>query len=119
MELGPNQKKWIEAIRSGEYSQAKNYLRTEGGYCCLGVAVKVISGREPKIRGTGQLLGVYSSVRKALKLRGSSGELVSYIETGDWTRADSLAKLNDDGWTFDQIADYIEANPEDVFIESA
>lgn len=28
---------WTAALRSGEYQQAKGYLRTDDGYCCLGV----------------------------------------------------------------------------------
>lgn len=43
-------KKWIAALRSGEYKQLKNNLykenwvtsdRQESGYCCLGVAARV------------------------------------------------------------------------------
>lgn len=34
---------WVDALRSGEYSQARNrlYDPTNGGYCCLGVATEV------------------------------------------------------------------------------
>ena len=28
---------WVEALRSGEYKQGKDYLRRDGEYCCLGV----------------------------------------------------------------------------------
>ncbi len=28
---------WLAALRSGEYPQGKNQLRTKWGYCCLGV----------------------------------------------------------------------------------
>lgn len=33
-------KKWIKALRSGEYEQTQEYLATEEGYCCLGVLVE-------------------------------------------------------------------------------
>lgn len=33
--------KWITALESGEYSQTKDCLRDENGYCCLGVLVDV------------------------------------------------------------------------------
>jgi hypothetical protein len=34
--------KWIEALRSGKYTQARNQLQDElGGNCCLGVLLKV------------------------------------------------------------------------------
>lgn len=29
--------KWLDALRSGEYKQAKSALRNGDGYCCLGV----------------------------------------------------------------------------------
>lgn len=29
--------KWIDALRSGEYSQSQNTLRDKKGFCCLGV----------------------------------------------------------------------------------
>ncbi len=46
-------KKWVDALRSGEYQQGKGYLMYRGGsnkkdeYCCLGVAC-VIAGIEPE-----------------------------------------------------------------------
>lgn len=30
-------KEWVRALRSGEYKQATDALKTENGYCCLGV----------------------------------------------------------------------------------
>lgn len=29
--------KWVAALRSGEFQQGKNALKSEEGYCCLGV----------------------------------------------------------------------------------
>ena len=29
--------KWVAALRSGEYTQSTGRLKTEGGFCCLGV----------------------------------------------------------------------------------
>jgi hypothetical protein len=34
--------RWTGALRSGEYAQAKGYLRTPKGYCCLGVACNLL-----------------------------------------------------------------------------
>jgi hypothetical protein len=36
--------KWVAALRSGEYEQARGMLHDEqhGGYCCLGVLCKVV-----------------------------------------------------------------------------
>lgn len=35
-------KKWIAALDSGEYEQTKGCLEDRKGYCCLGVACKVL-----------------------------------------------------------------------------
>ena len=29
--------KWLEALRSGDYTQTTNHLKDDKGYCCLGV----------------------------------------------------------------------------------
>jgi len=34
--------KWIEALDSGEYKQARGYLQGRYGFCCLGVACKIL-----------------------------------------------------------------------------
>jgi hypothetical protein len=35
-------KQWIAALRSGDFAQTDGTLENEGGYCCLGVACKVL-----------------------------------------------------------------------------
>lgn len=36
--LDPEKKRiWVEALRSGNYKQNRNYLKTPNGMCCLGV----------------------------------------------------------------------------------
>lgn len=32
---------WVDALRSGKYAQDREYLKTDKGYCCLGVLAKV------------------------------------------------------------------------------
>lgn len=34
--------KWIDSLRSGEFKQTQNVLQDTMGYCCLGVACKVL-----------------------------------------------------------------------------
>lgn len=38
-----NLRKWVAALRSGNYKQARGYLRPsdDSGYCCLGVACEI------------------------------------------------------------------------------
>lgn len=39
--------KWIAALRSGQYIQTVDVMKSNSGYCCLGVAC-VVLGVEPK-----------------------------------------------------------------------
>jgi hypothetical protein len=115
---------WIAALRSGEYTQGKNLLRdSEDKMCCLGVlceiAVKHGVIPAPK-RYTGEdELGGYQY--------GTAGEM-SFPPSAvwrDWALLadrnpqvpnpnpdedddEGLAGLNDNGYTFAQIADLIE-----------
>ena len=41
--MNDNAKRWIAALRSGEYAQGKGYLRThDDTFCCLGVLCDVV-----------------------------------------------------------------------------
>ncbi len=130
-ELGPLQREWIEALRSGEFKQTTGCLfRTDGlksgeviPNCCLGVAciVAEANGMELKFSESGGRMYVegYGSrlpdeVRYALNFHNDLGWLSSPLRIGDeqWTE---LADANDSGATFAQIADFAEANPEAVF----
>jgi hypothetical protein len=99
---------WVEALRSGKYRQAIGDLRSDDGFCCLGVGCD-ISGLghwedtryiTPDFRHEGTL---ETDVQEWLGLAGMEGE---YWET-------SLARLNDnDKKTLAEIADIIESEPE-------
>lgn len=100
--LGPKQQKWVDALRSGKYPQTYGYLHDEHGYCCLGVADEVLGLKTENktcLEGTFQEIG----------LNCHSGSFIL-----DNTRC-YLTDVNDDGATFEQIADFIEANPNLVF----
>src|SRR5688572_23859842 len=38
-------KQWLTALRSGKYKQTKHYLRTDAGFCCLGVLCDVVKDK--------------------------------------------------------------------------
>jgi len=38
-----NKATWLEALRSGKYEQCTNVLHAEGRFCCLGVAIEVLT----------------------------------------------------------------------------
>lgn len=43
---------WLKALRSGEYVQAKGALRTQSGFCCLGVLCDALKKAEhPAVAG--------------------------------------------------------------------
>lgn len=110
MELGPNQKRWIEMLRSGEYEQISEQLTDGRGYCCLGVAclaVEVTPGNEAT-------LIYYPSVVQSLGLIGNSGCPADVCDE-DY---EALVDLNDNGMTFSEIADLLEAKPQMYFRES-
>jgi len=41
-----NKATWLEALRSGRYEQITGVLHADGAYCCLGVAVEVLTDLE-------------------------------------------------------------------------
>lgn len=40
-EVKENLRKWVQALRSGEYQQGREFMRSSNTYCCLGVAMEV------------------------------------------------------------------------------
>ena len=97
-------KKWVAALRSGEYKQGMGLLKGEdwnGGpfsYCCLGVACEVA--------GCKNIDGPF--IRKGAGIRGITK--LPKILIGDDGLPDKLAKMNDFGKSFKQIANWIEKN---------
>lgn len=102
IQLGPKQREWLAALRSGQYKQTKGQLSRENSFCCLGVLC-VISG-EP--------WNTYyfppESIAKSFGLRCENPGPIGR----------DCGSLNDDGKTFAEIADILEANPQDYFKES-
>ncbi len=85
-------KKWVKALRSGDYDQGKHFLRHGGRYCCLGVLCDVQSKKA--------LSGLKSLGTSQLPPRWAAGLTKEQMS--------ELAKLNDTGKSFDKIADHIE-----------
>lgn len=126
-------KLWVEALRSGKYTQGHNQLQSDEGYCCLGVAVRVamengvIPNEDTPIEG-----GTLRSYPKVMEWLGIDHEGSSIIDKNvpcpyiDVQVFDgeffSLTACNDghsiiehsnskafDRLTFDQIAEVIES----------
>jgi len=112
--------KWIEALRSGKYIQGQGALRSvdEDEYCCLGVLCEYL----PNVRWENGDDSNYTAVlfnelgdvtRSTLFLPGTLnvdlGLNILIREDGDsYTIYSMLMYMNDEGKTFNEIADYIE-----------
>lgn len=131
MPMNPDIKaQWTAALRSGEYPKTTGTLRTEDGFCCLGVlcdlAVKAGEIDEPVTKDRGlQTHQVYyeydgepsvlsTPVRNWAGLDMSNPDIPYQESMRDavWRSRGhvSLAELNDNDYTFPQIADLIDAN---------
>lgn len=109
---------WLEALRSGDYEQTDNYLHRPGdGFCCLGVlcdlhmkATDGASWEQEAETSSGMTYpseeGNHTTVmpEEVVKWAGLPDEN-PYI---DGIKSYTLAYLNDDGKTFNEIADVIE-----------
>lgn len=115
-----NVETWVSALRSGEYEQGLNRLKTATGkFCCLGVACDVSGlgtweGENPAYVTPSESLGAAESVmpepvQEWLGIHeGDPGVRVQ--EEGGGTRYRNLSGLNDvDHLSFAQIADVIES----------
>jgi len=98
--MNKNIKRWLKALRSGEYRQAKAELYNEetNAFCCLGVAVNEYA-REHDLHFND--VAFFYESHLPIKVERWLG-----IDT---TLEDRVIDINDkQDYTFNQIADYIE-----------
>lgn len=96
-------KQWVEALRSGDYEQGTNVLckltATGAQYCCLGVLAEVVEGEDTWYAFNAEALAT------------ARGDVITYghnlLPTG---AIGDLASMNDDGKSFDYLANWIEEN---------
>lgn len=88
------QHKWIEALKSDNYKQAKGILYNSytNGYCCLGVLLEV----------AGYDKHLYYGMGKVSYWLGEDHRLLPQA------LEDEVILMNDDGTSFKDIANYIE-----------
>ncbi len=108
--------KWIAALRSGEYKQGKNRLRTnkngKTSFCCLGVLCNLHAQAHPTIAATQTNSKVYLSNKDVLPLPVlnwaglTRRQGARVMINGEYKY---LTEHNDGGCTFAEIADAIEA----------
>lgn len=114
--------KWVAALRSGEYKQGKTYLNRNNEYCCLGVLCEILevpkrkddyeNGAEvSRYGGTDEHGGTSGLPESAKLLAGIKGSLGSYKKDDSSSVSyHALSSDNDNGTSFADIADIIEAN---------
>jgi hypothetical protein len=103
-------KKWIKALRSGDYVQGTGKLCTVkpsgAKYCCLGVAAELAEGEDAWIDpcgdwthdpGGGVSLMMLNSSTYTYRPKGLNKYIVG-----------ALVSMNDGGKSFEEIASYIE-----------
>ena len=103
----------IRALRSGKYQQGEGQLRTcdtaptHTRYCCLGVLCK-IKGLEELTNGFKSQGIIFNSLPppKIAEMKSRDGNLGS-SKLWESTNQETLANLNDEGFTFEEIADII------------
>lgn len=104
-------KKWVAALRSGQYAQGVGNLREGGAFCCLGVLCDLHS----TITGKGQWDGgeYHAGCESDCMVPPDNVcEWAGMQENNPDMESDyiTLAEMNDAGASFAEIADKIEAN---------
>lgn len=105
---------WLDALRSNKYPQAKLRLRTDRGFCCLGVACEVENlvahSHEDcdyfTYNNEYEFLPTDHPYCPVVGVRGTFHGFLLAAPTGPTYH--SLTQLNDAGYSFHVIADVIE-----------
>lgn len=97
--------KWVAALRSGRYEQARQAFREGDGFCCLGVLADICEKGEWDER----VYVINNNATDEVELDGDLGPYGRPLFGMDEKTEKHLIRLNDDdGADFCQIADYIE-----------
>lgn len=115
--------RWINALRSGKYSQTEGCLRDGKGYCCLGVLTD-IAIKDGVIEGWQDRPGrPYVVVDQVGIIPPFEQDAVLPKKVAEWAGLDdanpfvsipgesypvNISDPNDNGYSFKQIADIIE-----------
>lgn len=108
--MNPNIEQWVEALRSGQYTQTLTRLRYKDTYCCLGVACDLYN------KDTQKGIWLKRTVNQDVYTFNIGSKIVEYvlpIPVREWLGISSqhariYGFMNDTGRDFDQIANRIE-----------
>jgi hypothetical protein len=109
--------KWCKALRSGKYKQDQGALQSYDGFCCLGVATKVFvpfhlqNRHKQEYSSNTFLAGCWADEQphapEWLKQINDDFEIKTGVSLS--TLNDGNDNLNNSGYSFNEIADLIEA----------
>ena len=115
------QKKWLAALRSGEFQQCQGQLSKDGGYCCLGVACEIfreelsLEKHELTSRNGYSYNESYQYLPEKVREYLALNTIQGFFRKKDG-KCEYLSNLNDNGKTFKEIADIIEENADQIFV---
>jgi hypothetical protein len=108
-------KKWIAALRSGEYAQTRWHLRDDRGYCCLGVLCDLHAKANKQswsssFKGTGaeMYLGQMAVLPNAVATWAGLSPVDNSVVLPPNHEYHSLVAMNDRLCSFKEIADVID-----------
>ena len=104
--------KWLHELRHGGHEQVPGTLKgikSDGtiGYCCLGVLEEKVLGNQVTAV---KLLDPDDDIDFSMEYEGPSSTYtyLKQVVVGDQSLTNDFIQKNDNGWTFPEIADYIE-----------
>lgn len=121
--MNENAKKWVQALRSGEYKQGKGSLRVNDEFCVLGVACDLASkaGVVTQIKYHDGSYSYdscsYIAPIGVMDMFGICSDGAKYKTAGRISITTTLTEQNDNGMSFSALADLIESEPEGLFKE--
>ena len=99
---------WIEALRSGKYAQCKGKMNKDGAFCCLGVLSDVVKPDAWVEHCNGVKAFCWDNTQPHVLDVGFPHTKVAEAVGMTHSESSLLARMNDKGKTFPEIADRIE-----------
>jgi hypothetical protein len=95
-------RRWIEALRSGEYEQGRGFLKLDGRYCCLGVLCD-LAAKDGAFEWAGEPLHADTLPRPVAEWADAGSQQIDGVSFPDFAEANDYR-----GATFHEIADVLE-----------